>query len=154
LGIEWDWLLAHVVQIQQAAVSQVLCIAKMRGVGDVVTKVEFVPNHRMSPKMSGRKILRFTWPLVYRSMAKLSSGLASDLPLMMRLIHVLLTPKARAISIFAPRGLVLKNSSSVMQSPCGWFKPIIHEKKLGARGLYVQLKLVTLATHQQRRRAK
>ena len=63
-GIEWDWLLAHVVQIEQAAIGKILSIAEVQRVGDVVTEVELVPNHRRSPKMSGRNVLRFTCPLV------------------------------------------------------------------------------------------
>jgi hypothetical protein len=113
-GIGWDWLLADVVQIQEAAVRKVLCVGQMCCVRDVVSKIELVPNHRISPKMSGRNSARRTMPLVYLSMATLNSGLGNCLPLMMSETHVLLTFNFRAIAILAPRGLVLKNSSNVI----------------------------------------
>jgi hypothetical protein len=66
-------------------------------------------------------------------MAKLSSGLASCRPLITRLIHVLLTPIAFAISILEPRGLVLKNSSSVIYSPLFGLR-LSYTKKIYVQG--------------------
>jgi hypothetical protein len=128
-GFEWDFFFAHVVQIQQTAVGQIFRIRQMHGVRQVVTDVELVPNHLSSPKMSGRSVVRRTCPLVYRSMATDNSGLGTSLSEMSRLNHVLLMPSFRAIANFAPRGLVSKNSVSVMYLLFGWFKRIIHQKK-------------------------
>jgi hypothetical protein len=77
-------------------------------------------------------------------MAALNSGLASFLPLMTRLIHVLLTLSFRAIAIFAPRGLPSKNSVSVIGTPIG-LTASYTLKKYFARGLYLQVKFDTIA---------
>jgi hypothetical protein len=115
LGIEWDRLFAHVVQIEQAAVCQVLGIAKVSGMRDVVPNMEFVPEHQtILPNKSGRKSARRTCPFVCRSKAWASSGLGTERPLVSRLIQVLLMPTFRANSTLAPRGLLRKNSSSVI----------------------------------------
>jgi hypothetical protein len=139
-GIEWDFFLTHVVQIQQTAVSQILRIRQMHGVRQVVPDVEFVPNHLSSPKMSGRSVVRRTCPLVYRSIATDNSGLGTSRPEISRLNHVLLMPSLSAIASFAPRGLVSKNSVNVMYLLFGWFKRIIHQKNEYEAGLYFPLK--------------
>jgi hypothetical protein len=105
-GIEWDFLLAHVVEVKQASVRQVLSIRQMHCVREVVTDVEFVPYHfAVFPNMSGRSSALFTFLPVCNSMSRASSGLGSCRPVTINENHVLLMPNLRASAIFVPLGL-------------------------------------------------
>jgi hypothetical protein len=115
LGVKRNHLLAHVVKVKQASVRQVLCIAEMHCVGEVVTNVKFVPYHfAVFPKMSGRSSALFTFLPVCNSMSRASSGLGSRRPVTINENHVLLMPRVRAIAIIVPLGLSEKYSVKVI----------------------------------------
>jgi hypothetical protein len=111
LSVKRNHFLAHVVKVKQASVRQVLCVAQMHGVREVVTDVEFVPYHfAVFPNMSGRSSALFTFLPVFNSMSRASSGLGSCRPVTINENQVLLIPSLRAIAIIDPLGLSLKNS--------------------------------------------